>query len=316
MASKEYELFQKRLANRGVTEIERMTKGKEDSFNYALLHSYNSETIEKEGILSKGLINHEKLQMDYDQKTLSTTLASGFEIGDTFYWGRTDTNWVVIIQHITERAYLKFSIKKALYKFRWRNDDGVIWEQWAALLGPVETKISEENRKGVNFDVGNNTLTLWMGATEGTKTLNRYDKIMVAGKVWRINVVDDITTPKLVNLHLIEDFVDEDRDNKPEEIARDYEHMIEEVPVESSYAITGVDVTNAIKGLTQTFTIAPIDESGVWTIDNPALGEILSMDGSSATVKFNGSLGSTHLIYSIENVEVVRKVVKVKSMLG
>jgi len=316
MASKEYELFQKRLANRGLTEMDRMTKGKEDSFNYALIHSYNSETLDKNGVLSKGLINNEKLQLDYDQKTLSTTLASNIEVGDTLYWERTDTNWIVIIHQLTERAYLKFSIKKALYKFKWRNDDGVIWEQWAALLGPVETKISEDNKKGVNFDIGNNTLTLWMGASEGTKTLDRYDKIMVAGKVWKINVVDDITTPKLVILHLIEDFVDEDKDNSAEQIARDYEHMVEEVQVESNYVITGLEETNPIKGLIQTYTIDPTDESAIWSIDNPTLGDILAQDASSITIKFNGSIGSTHLSYSIADVKAATKVIKVKSILG
>lgn len=317
MASKDFELFQKRLAARGATVVDRLERGKLDSFRYALVHSYNSEVItphKGDLVTSKALINHEKLQMDYDQKTFSAETGSGHKIGDIFYWNRTDTHWLIIMQHITERAYFKASIKKALYKFKWRNDDGVVYEQWAALLGPVETKMNQQERKGIAFDVGNNTLTLWMGASEGTKTLDRYDKIMVAGKVWKINVVDDITTPSLVNLHLVEDLTDAGRDNTAEEIARDYEHMIEEVEVVSDYEITGLASTNAIKGLTQTYTISPIDPLGVWKLSS-TLGTILTMNGTSVTILFSGALGSTELSYTIADVAVVTKSLKVTSML-
>lgn len=312
----DYEIFQKRLSNRGVSVADRLVADKLKSFQHALIYAYNSEIIDKDGVLSKALINNEKLQMDYDQKVISSGFENGYKVGDIIYWKRTDTRWLIISQQMTERAYFKASIKKALYKIKWRGDnDKTVYEQWAALLGPVETKLNEQIKNGLGFDVPNDTLTLWMGASEATKSLNKYDKIMIANKIWKINVIDDITTPSLVNLHLIADLKDNDKDNVSEGIARDYEHMIEVVEEPSAYTIEGPQSISPVRGLVQNYTIEPSDVGGSWSIDS-TFATIVASDVSSATVQFNSNIGTTELIYTIADTIVAKKTIKITSLFG
>ena len=312
----DYELFQKRLSNRGSSVADRLTTDKLKSFQHALVYAYNSEDMDKDGVLSKALINNEKLQMDYDQKVISSGFENGYKIGDVVYWTRTGTHWLIISQQLTERAYFKASIKKALYKIKWRGDsDKVVYEQWAALLGPVETKLNEQIKNSIAFDVPNDTLTLWMGASEATKSLNVYDKIMIANKVWRINVVDDITTPSLVNIHLIQDLKDNDKDNTTDGIARDYEHIIEVVEEPGIYEIEGSQAISPVRGLIQNYIITPSDIGGSWSID-PTFATITTSSVSDATVQFNSNIGTTELLYTIADVIVARKAIKITSIFG
>lgn len=312
----DYEIFQKRLSNRGTSMAERLTTDKLKSFKHALVYAYNSEDIEKDGVLSKALINNEKLQMDYDHKIISSEFENGYEVGDVVYWTRTDTHWLIVSQQMTERAYFKASMKKALHKFKWRSDNGkVVYEQWASLLGPVETKLNQQMKNGIAFDVPNDTLTLWMGASEATKSLKVYDKIMIANRVWRINVVNDITTPSLVNIHLIQDLKDNDRDNTEDGIARDHEHTIEVVEEPGTYEIEGLQSVSPVKGLIQNYTIASSDAGGSWSIDS-AFATIVESSVSDVTVQFNSNIGTTELLYIIADVVVAKKIIKITSIFG
>jgi hypothetical protein len=310
-----FDIFKKRLGARGVTEADRMAKDKYDSFKYALVHSYNSETVEKNGASYKALVSDDKVSMDQDQKNLSIEFTSGCKVGDTLYWGRTDTHWVVITQHITERAYFRGDMRKALYKIKWRDDTGKVYEQWVSLLGPTETKIDEQEKKGISFDAPNNSLTLWLGAGEGTAALKRYKNIYVAGKVWRINVADDLTSPGLIKLHLSEDLIDKDKDNQEEQLARDHEHMITEVPQVGETAISGLEKVSPVMGMTQTYTVEPSNVAGVWSVD-PQFATIGRQDGISATINFTGKVGITQITYSLDGVITATKSVKVSSLLG
>lgn len=310
-----FEIFKKRLDARGLTEVDRMTKNKHSAFLTALTRSYNSEIMEKNGDTYRALVSDDKVNMDQDQKNLSIEFTSGCQVGTTLYWPRTDTHWVVITQHLTEKAYFKGDMRKALYKIKWRDDAGKAYEQWVSVLGPVETKINEQSKKGINFDAPNNSLTLWLGANEGTAALQRYKKIYVAGKVWQVTVADDITTPSLIKLQLIEDAIDKDQDNTQEQIARDYEHMIMEVTPIGETTITGVEKVSPILGLAQTYMAEPSNATGVWSVDSQ-FATIAKQDDGSATINFTGKVGVTEITYSIGETVAAKKAVRVVSMLG
>lgn len=219
--SKEFEMFQKRLTQRGKTAVDRAETDKLRTFKQVLDSAYNSEWIEKDGKLHKALLGNYRLKMDYDEKTLSTLNDWGYRIGDTIYWPRTDSYWIVMTEHLTERAYFKGDIRRAHHLIRWRDARGIVREAWAALRGPKETVIKEEIKKHLMYDVPNNSLTLWFGASEGAESLRRYSHIMIAGKTWRINIVDNMVAPGLIKMRLTEAAFDKEQDNLDLQIARD-----------------------------------------------------------------------------------------------
>lgn len=216
-----YELMLNRLKYGQGTSEDALIKMKDRSFAVALERSYNSETVIHKDKTYKAIINKNKQKIDYDEKVISAPLEMNLHVGSTVYVPRNETRWIVTTEYLGEKAYFKGDIKRAIYEVSWRDEKDVKHTHWAAVRGPVETKIKSDPVKGVANDIPNNTLTIWIGQTDGTEALKRYSFLMVAGKVWKITVTDDVSQPGLVELQLIEALSNKDLDNKEEQIARD-----------------------------------------------------------------------------------------------
>lgn len=216
-----YELLQKRLAYGCGTNENSLIKMKERSFQVALARAYNAENVVHKDEEYRVIINENRQKIDYDEKIISAPNEMNLHIGSTIHSLRTDTRWIVTTEHLDEKAYFMGDIKKAMYFVSWRDEQGVKHSHWAAVRGPVETKLKAEPNKGVSYHGRNNTLILWIGQTDGTKALKRYTYLMVADRVWEITVVDDISQPGLVELHLVEALSNPELDNKEDSIARD-----------------------------------------------------------------------------------------------
>lgn len=215
-----FELMKKRTKQIGLNE-DRLVAGKEYSFKVALERAYNAETAIHKDETYRVIINNNKQKIDYDEKIVSASNDMGLHTGSTIYVPRTDTHWLVITEHLSEKAYFKGDIKKALYEISWRDENNIKYSHWASVRGPVETKIKSDPVKGIANDIPNNTLTIWIGQTQGTQALKRYSFLMVAGKVWKVTVVDDVSQPGLVELQLIEAIANPAYDSLESNIARD-----------------------------------------------------------------------------------------------
>ena len=78
---------------------DRMVQDKLRSLHRALLYSYQTAWIKKDGVEDaayvRALINPDKVKFDYDEKIVSVEFAHGFSPGDTFEWKNTGTHWPV-----------------------------------------------------------------------------------------------------------------------------------------------------------------------------------------------------------------------------
>ena len=216
-----YELLQKRLSYGCGTNEDSLIKMKDRSFKVALERAYNAETVIHKDKTYRAIINENRQKIDYDEKIVSAPIEMNLHVGSTLFIPRTDTRWIVTTEHLDEKAYFMGDIKKAIYLVSWRDEQDVKHSHWAAVRGPVETKIKAEPNKGVAYHSRNNTIVLWIGQTDGTEALKRYSYLMVANKVWEIAVVDDVSQPGLVELHLIEALKNGELDNEEDNIARD-----------------------------------------------------------------------------------------------
>jgi len=69
---------------------------------------------------------------------------------------------------MTELAYFKGDIRRCRYEIEWQNEDGEKRRTYAAIRGPVETKIDYIQKHGISVDNPNFSLHLLMPKNPAT----------------------------------------------------------------------------------------------------------------------------------------------------
>ena len=209
-----------RLAQAGGNrQQERMIKDKRRSLDRAVWHSYQAAEVVKVDAADRkpvrALINPNKLKADYDDKILSVGYEYNFKVGTVFEWLGTKTYWLVYLQDLTELAYFRGDIRKCTYQIAWEDEDG-IHTTYAAVRGPVETKINFIQKHGISIDTPNHSLSLLMPKTEeALKYFARYNKFYLQGDdtCWRVEATDWVSTPGILEVTAVEYYANEDEDN-------------------------------------------------------------------------------------------------------
>lgn len=208
----------------------RMIQDKRKTLDKAVWYSYQGAFIQKMGDEHppvKGLINPNKLKQDYDDKILSIGFEHGFHPGDIFKWCNTNTYWIIYLQDLTELAYFRGDIRRCRYMIEWLDDEGKIHSTYAAVRGPVETKINYIQKHGISVDEPNHSLNILMPHTpEAVKYFNRYSKfylitedtkeVLDEGKeyCWRVEAMDSISTPGLLQINAVEYYANSFEDDE------------------------------------------------------------------------------------------------------
>ena len=158
--------------NGGHAQQDRMIRDKRRSLDRALKYSYQGADIKKVGKedapITRALINPNKLKEDYDDKVVSIGYEHGYQAGDVFQWVGTNSYWIIYLQNLTELAYFRADIRRCIYTINFLNKEGELVTVFAAVRGPVETKISTVNFNGISHDLLNNTVSLLIPKTEDT----------------------------------------------------------------------------------------------------------------------------------------------------
>ena len=204
----------------GSRQQERMIKDKRRSLDHAVKYSYQAAEIKKvdngfESQVAPALINPNKLKPDYDDKVLSIGFEYGIQCGDVFEWIGTNTHWIVYLQDMTELAYFRGDIRKCSYVISWQDDSG-IHTTYAAVRGPVETKINSNNAHGLSIDMPNHSLHLLLPNNEETFSyFKRYNKFYLNGDstCWRIEAVDWVSMPNVLEINAVEYYANETEDD-------------------------------------------------------------------------------------------------------
>lgn len=218
------ELMRARLRNRGgEAQQDRMIKSKRETLDRVVLYSYQGARVKKidsEDIV-RALINPNKLKQDYDDKIISIGYEYGFQPGDIFEWVNTGTKWLIYLQDLTELAYFKGDIRKCSYSIKWEDNLGNIKSTYAAIRGPVETRINFIQKNGVSLDTPNHTINILLPKNEDTlQYFKRYSKFYLQGIAqgdtpvcWRIEAIDTISMPGVLELTAEEYYSNEIEDD-------------------------------------------------------------------------------------------------------
>ena len=215
----------------GHLQQERMIKDKRAALDRAVWNSYQgAEVVRIDADYRKPvrcLINPNKLKQDYDDKILSVGYEHKYKTGDIIQWrrrkwdGTTDISyWLIYLQDLTELAYFRGDIRKCSYKISWEDDSGK-HETYAAVRGPVETKINYIQKHGISVDTPNHSLHILMPLNEYTlKYFQRYKKFYlnsfddITNKIcWRVEATDAISTPGILEINAVEYYANEHEDD-------------------------------------------------------------------------------------------------------
>ena len=209
--------------NGGSKQQERMILSKRRSLDHAVWNSYQgAEIIRVDAEVRKpvrALINPNKLKQDYDDKILSVGFEYNFQPGDVFEWVGTKTHWLIYLQDLTELAYFRGDIRKCSYEIHWTDEEGKDCSTYIAIRGPVETKIKSLQTHGLSIDVPNYSLNFLMPNTpENLAYFQRYAKFYLQGDYkkdicWRVERVDWLSTPGIIEVVAIEYYSNEFEDN-------------------------------------------------------------------------------------------------------
>ena len=203
----------------GNRQQERMIKDKRRSLDFAVWNSYQAAEIVKVGAADRkpvrALINPNKLKQDYDDKVVSVGFEHNFQCGDIFEWLGTNTYWLIYLQDLTELAYFRGDIRKCSYKIAWE-DENCSHCTYAAVRGPVETKIDFVQKHGISMDSPNHSLSLLLPKNEDTlKYFQRYKKFYLQDDdtCWRVEATDWISTPGVLEVTAVEYYSNEIEDD-------------------------------------------------------------------------------------------------------
>ena len=203
----------------GNRQQERMIKDKRRSLDSAVWNSYQAAEIVKVGAADRkpvrALINPNKLKQDYDDKVVSVGFEYNFQCGDIFEWLGTNTYWLIYLQDLTELAYFRGDIRKCSYKIAWEDESGSHCT-YAAIRGPVETKIDFVQKHGISMDSPNHSLSLLLPKNENTlKYFQRYKKFYLQDDdtCWRVEATDWISTPGVLEVTAVEYYSNETEDD-------------------------------------------------------------------------------------------------------
>ena len=228
------EMAKRLTAHGGFPQQDRMIRDKRRSLDKAILYSYQGAFIKKhyydfdptmEGVKEsppvRALINPDKLKNDYDEKIVSVGFEHGFQVGDVFEWCNTKSYWLIYLQDMTELAYFRGDIRRCRYEIEWRNEDGETRRTYAAIRGPVETKIDYIQKHDISVDNPNFSLHLLMPKNPATlKQFKRYSKFYLQGTVegeektcWRVEATDSFSLPGILELNAVEYYANETTDD-------------------------------------------------------------------------------------------------------
>lgn len=212
----------------GLTQQQRMIRDKRKTLDRVVLYSYQGAFVKKyyneeietlDGVREqppvRALINPNKVKQDYDEKIISIGYEHNFKTGDVFEWCNTNTYWLIYLQDMTELAYFRGEIRRCRYQIKWLDEENKPHSTYAAIRGPVETKIDFIQKHKISVDEPNHSLNILIPKNEDTlKYFKRYTKFYLQNDFicWRVEAIDWISTPDILEINATEYYSNEFED--------------------------------------------------------------------------------------------------------
>lgn len=293
----------------GKAQQDRMIADKRKTLDRAVLYSYQGakiKLIDSEDTIP-ALINPNRLIADYDEKILSVGHEYNIKPGSIFEWVNTGTKWIVYLQDLTELAYFRGDIRKCNYEITWEDENHNLKSIPVAVTGPGEKRINDISKNNFNMDLPNYTLTMLMPKTaETVAQFNRYSKFYLQGLedndtpiCWRVEAIDSISLPGVLEIHAREYFANDDIDDIEKGLVGG---LIQEPEIQDNENIVGDTFIKPKFEYIYTYTG---QDEGEWNFDK-ALPLRTSIDGKTIKITWVKSYsGQFDLFYGSHQKTIV-----------
>lgn len=253
----------------GLPQQDRMIKDKRHSLDMATKYSYQAALVKKVRPIVqvdprllmddevphgpwppepvRALINPDKNKVDYDDKIISIGFEHNYKPGDVFEWCNTHSFWLVYLQDLDELAYFRGEIRRCDHQIEWLDENGKKFKTYAAVRGPVETKIDYIQKHGVSIDKPNLSLHILIPRNEKTMhQFKRYSKFYLGTAddpdrkiCWRVEATDSISTVGILEFTAVEYYSNEFEDDVEAGLVGALIKPIEEPEVDKTTEIQG-----------------------------------------------------------------------------
>lgn len=295
------DLIKKRINYRGgQAQQDRMIKDKRKTLDEAILYSYQGAKVMRVGDTeaSPALMNPNKVLQDYDDKILSIGYEYQFGPGTVFDWLNTGTKWIIYLQDLTELAYFKGNVRKCSYEISWEDINGNKYTTYAAIKGPSQNGIANISRSGFNVDLPNYVINLLLPKTqEVMEQFQRYSRFYLQGLegpdaklCWRVEAVDSISTPGIIEIYAAEYYSNPDIDDIEQGVAGGL--IIKPAEQEALSEIKGEGLIKPCKNYI--FEYKGLEE-GQWIYDNTLPMEV-NIDGKTINIKWKTTYGGQFVL--------------------
>lgn len=219
----------------GIKQHDRLVSGKLEALKRALLYSYQAATaILADGREFRCLINPDKLKINYDDKIISIPFEDvclntgnktkgeieniGMKAGDVFTWKENNTDWIVYLQRLEEKAYFRAEIRKCEYSLDIGDNTYKVYARQRAL-----SEIPWYTAKGISWNELDYGIEMYITKDDTTEDyFRRFKTITLDKKPWEVNAVDALSTEGIIRVLLKEDY----SNTVAEEIAKEKEENI------------------------------------------------------------------------------------------
>lgn len=314
-----------RLSYRGgVKQQDRMFSGKLASLKRALQYSYQAATaILADGREFRCLINPDKLKVDYEDKIISIPFEDvclnntdketkgqieeiGMKAGDVFVWKETNTDWLVYLQRLEERAYFRAEIRKCDYTL---DIDGVGYKAYARKK-PL-SEIPWHTAKGISWNDLSYALELYITKTEATeKYFEKFKVIKIANQPWEVQSIDAFSTEGIIRVLLKEYY----NNTIKEEIEEETKKKQEEDKVVISKGQPFIEGDTIVYPYDEIEYIIKNTEGGVWEL-NSTKATIINQTSTAVLIAITtGRSGEFELIYKRENEDDIVLNITIESL--
>lgn len=234
---------------------------------------------------------------------------TGLKEGDVIEWKENGSYWMIYLQRLEETAYFRADLRRCRYQIELDNGS----RYWIYVKGPSEKNIGWFKDSGNYFNKLNYTLQMYITQNKETSEyFHRFSKIVINGRPWEVQAIDDMSTPGLIEVHLKEAYSNTPETNieqavkqatkvvKIDERDEMYIHGLEEV---GPYEVHNYELKNYA------------GETGFWKIVNMSrknMVKFTNTDKYNATINIlTGKSGTFELIYETAQ-GVVIAAIKIK----
>lgn len=164
-----------------------------------------------------------------DTKDIAIPFSDQMNVGKTIDWIRTGYKYLVMTQNLTQKAYFSGEIQQCNFLLNWQDDSGNIYSQYVVVDGPAEKEDDYTKISNTMVDEPNWSIQFFIGKTDATQYLSRYNRIILNNRPWEIFVINDMENENILKISLLESFINNQIDNTTDGLANNKEENVAEL---------------------------------------------------------------------------------------